>query len=406
VVDRSAVTDAAGRARFSIPAPTDGLDSTYGVRAATSGASATTRVVVPRASVALALVPDALRVDVGQPVGFDVLGFGPADGSPAANLTVRVRLTHGASVQEQTLTLDVRGRGHVVFKEPSLGSNLAVAETSIGGRAATDAAAVLVEPSALAGVAASADTAVTVETDKTRYRPGGRVTVRASASGAAGDALVTLEGARTYQLRVVPVAEGVAQTTLDIGDAQGAVAVSAAFVRGGAIASGTAHLALDAPGHARVTALSLGKSTFAPGEPIHVTIEDGPPSEGATVAVRVAEGRESGPALFDDVPEILNAGATAVQIPASADPAWHAYVAPARSKASDIFAAERARKVATEPPVLGAAAPLTTYWQVSRASGSVLDVPAPIEPGRYVLSVLKIADDGAVGAASATFEVR
>ena len=406
VLDRSDVTNAAGHARILIPAPTDGLDSTYGVRATTSGASATTRVVVPQARVALALVPDASTADVGQPVGFDVLGFDPGDGSAAPNLAVRVRLTHGASAQEQTVTLDARGRAHVVFKQPSLGSNLAVAETTVAGRTAADAAAVLVEPSALAGTTASADNAVALETDRGRYRPGDRVTVRASASGASGEALITLEGARTYQARVVPVAAGAAQASLDLGDAQGAVAVSAAFVRGGAIASGTLPLDVDAPGHARATTLVLGKSAYAPGEAMHVTIEDGAASGGATLAVRVADGRESGPALFDDAPQILNAGATAVQIPASDDPAWHAYVAPARSKASDIFAAERARKVATEPPVLGAAAPLTTYWHVARAEGTGLDVPAPGEPGRYVLSVLAIGDDGAVGAASATFDVR
>jgi len=191
-----------------------------------------------------------------------------------------------------------------------------------------------------------------------------------------------------------------------LGDAQGAVAVSAAFVRDGAIASGTTQLEVDAPGHARATELALDKPAYAPGETLHVAIHDGAPLLAATLAVRVADGRESGPALFDDAPDVLGAGATAAQIPASDDPAWHAYVAPARSKASDIFAAERPRKVATEVPALGAAAPRTLYWQVARANGATVDVPAPAERGHFVLSILKIADDGEVGAASASFSVQ
>ena len=172
VYDRTVRTDAEGRVRLTIPAPTDGLDSTYGVRASTRGASATTRIVVPVAQVSLALEPDAPGADVGQPVGFDVRAFDPSDGMPVPNLTVRVRLTHGASAQEQSVVLDARGRGRAVFKSPSLGSNLAVAETTVEGRRASDAAAVLVEPSALAGKTLSARNAVTVATDQRRYRAG------------------------------------------------------------------------------------------------------------------------------------------------------------------------------------------------------------------------------------------
>ena len=59
---------------------------------------------------------------------------------------------------------------------------------------------------------------------------------------------MTLEGARTYAMRLVPVTGGGAQATLDLGDAQGAVAVAAAFVRDGAIASGSARIDVDGPG--------------------------------------------------------------------------------------------------------------------------------------------------------------
>jgi hypothetical protein len=405
VYDRTLRTGADGRARALVPAPSDGLDSTYGVRATARGASATSRVVVPNAKRSLALEPAAVRADVGEPVAFGVRAFDPADGSPA-QLDVRVRLSHGAAAQEQTVTLDAQGRGRVVFKQTSLGSNLALADALVDGRHAADAAAVLVEPSALAGQTVSPQSVVSVVTDRRRYRKGERVAVRASASGAAGDALVTLEGARTYQIRVVRVVGGNAVATLDLGEAQGAVAVTATFVRDGAIASGTAALAVDAPGHPRATDIALDKPAYAKGETLHVAIADGASSSGATLAVRIADGRESGSALFDDAPDVLAAGATAMQIPASADPAWHAYVAPARSKASDIFAAERPRKASTDVPVLGAAAPRTLFWRVTRAEGATLEVPVPEEAGRFVLSVLKISDDGDVGAASASFTVR
>ncbi|MBD5656982.1 MAG: hypothetical protein IAI50_17655, partial [Candidatus Eremiobacteraeota bacterium] len=211
VYDRDLRTDASGHARVDIPAPSDGLDSTYGVRATTRGATATTRVVVANAEISLALEPDAVRADVGEPVAFSVRAFDPVDGSPAASVAVRVRLTHGASSQEQQVTLDAEGRGRVVFKQTSLGSNLALADATVAGRHAVDAAAVLVEPSVLSGKTLSGQGSVSIATDHRRYRPGDRVSVRASCAGASGAALVTLEGARTYQMRLVPASGGVAQ---------------------------------------------------------------------------------------------------------------------------------------------------------------------------------------------------
>jgi hypothetical protein len=55
---------------------------------------------------------------------------------------------------------------------------------------------------------------------------------------------------------------------------------------------------------------------------------------------------------------------------------------------------------------LGAAAPRTFLWQVDRASGSGVDFTVPAERGHYVVSILKIADDGDVGAASVSFNVQ
>jgi hypothetical protein len=406
VYDRSVETDAEGRARVTIPSPSDGLDSTYGIRATTRGATAASRIVVPAGKFSLAVEPEQAQLDVGEPAAFDVRGFDPSDGSPAQNVTVKVRLSHGASEQEQSVTLDARGFGHVVFRTTSLGTNLALAQASDGSRQVLDAAAVLVEPSALSGQTAQGSDNVGVVVDKARYHPGDRVGVRASAPGANGAALLTLDGATTYQSRVANVSAGSASSSLDLGDPQGAVKVSASFVRDGAIATGSADVNVDAPGHARETALLLDKSVYAPGDIAHLTIADGGGNGGATLAIRVADGRESGPALFDDAPEVMRVGATSAQAPASANPEWHAYVAPANSKASDIFAAERPRKEPPELPAIGVAAPRTMYWHVGRSAGETIDLAVPSERGHFVVSILKVSDDGDVGAASASFSVQ
>jgi len=407
VLERSVRTGPTGIAHVTISSPSDGLDSTYGIRATTRGASASGRAVVSNARLALALEPVATTADVNTPVAFELRGFDPTDGTPQAGVPVRVRLSHGASLHVQDATLDARGRAHVVFRQTSLGSNLALAEATVDGRKALDAATVVVEPSALSGHVATAQSAlVSVALDRTRYRPGAMVALRASATGATGDALMTLEGARTYAIHRASVSDASASATLTLGDAQGAVRASVAFVRDGAIAVGSADVRIDGPGHARLTELTLDKASYAPGETAHATVHDGGGTSPATIALRVADGRASGSAVFEDAPGLLRTGATSAQAPASDDPQWHAYVAPARSKASDIFAAERPRKAPTDVPSLGVAAPRTHLWRVARATGDTLDVPLPTERGHYVLSILKIGDDGDVGAASVSFNIQ
>jgi hypothetical protein len=406
VYDRTLRTGDDGRAKVEIGSPGDGLDSTYGIRVTTRGATATSRIVVPFAKISLSIEADEPAVDVGAPAAFDVSAFDSTDGSPVPNVPVKVRLSHGASTAEQSVTLDARGRAHVIFKQTNLGSNLAIAEAESDGRRALDATAVLVQPSALSGATGSSHDDVSVAVDKARYGVGDRVDVRASADGSAGAALLTLAGVRTYDARLANVSQGSVTSSFDLRDPQGAVRVGAAFVRDGAVATGAADLSIDGPGHERETAITLDKGTYEAGDLAHVTIHQGDVRSGATLAVRVADGRESGSALFDDAPAVLGIGATSVQAPASDDPEWHAYVAPARSKASDIFAAERPRKAPPELPTIGAAAPRTMYWHVARATGDEFDVPVPKERGHFVVSVLVMADDGDVGAASASFNVQ
>lgn len=406
VYDGALRTGADGRATVSVPAPADGLDSTYGIEATTHGASATTRIAVPNARVALAVEPVATTIDPGQPVVVDVRGFDATGGAPAAGLVAHLRLSHGSTVQEQDITLDSSGRARAVFRTVSLGSNLILAEADVDGRHVLDASAVTIEPRALSGSTPSDLGSVAIVFDKARYRVGERITVRANAPGAGGDALITLDGARTYVTRLGVASGGETTATLDLGDPQGDVRVSAAFVRDGAIALGTARVQLDGPGHARVTELVLDKPHYAPGETARVSIRDGAEQSGATYAIRVADGQESGSALFDDAAAVLSTGGTTSQNPASENPRWHAYVTPANSKASDIFAAEEGRKAPTGPPSIAAAAPRTMLWRVEHLTGEAFDLAVPRERGRYVLSVMKIADNGSVGAASIGFDVQ
>ncbi len=406
VYDRTLHTDADGRAPGTIPSASDGLDSTYGLRVTTHGATATARIVVPAAKIALALEPDALTADVGEPIAFDVRGFDATDGTPAANLSVKVKLTHGAASQEQSVVLDSRGFAHVIFHQTSLGANLAIAQASVDGRTALDAAQVTVEPSALSGRTQSGAGDVSVTLDRTRYVPGDSIDARASTPGASGDALFTLEGAKTYVVHRTNVSGNAASASLSLRDVRGTLAVGTAVVRDGAISMGFARVNLDAPGHPRVTDVSLDKPSYAPGETAHAAIHDNDTRDAGTIALRIADGRESGSALFEDAPDVLAAGGTTSQTPASDDPEWHAYVEPAHSKASDIFAAERPRRANTEPPAIAAAAPRTLLWRVGRPESGVLDFAVPEERGHYVLSILKIADDGDVGAASVSFNVQ
>ncbi len=406
VYDRIVRTGPDGLAQVVLASPSDGLDSTYGIRASARGADATSSIAVPNAPIALALDATQATVDVGVPVAFDVRGFDSTDGTATAGLTVRVRLSHGATVQEQSVTLDRRGRAKVVFRRPTLGSNLALAQVTANGRAALDAASVLVEPSALSGRTVSAAPPVTLTLDRNRYRPGDRVGVHATAPGAQGDMLLALTGMRTYAVRRVSVSGGHAAAAFALGDPQGDVRVDAATVRDGSIALGNADVALDAPGHAVEMGLALDRQSYAPGDVAQVTLRGGDAPSGATLALRIADGNASGAAYFGDAADILGTGATTQQTPSSADPQWHAYVVPRSSKASDIFAAERPRRVADEVPSIGAVAVRTVYWHVERGTGTTFNVPVPTQPGRYVLSVLRIADDGDVAAASGSFSVR
>lgn len=404
VMNTSVRTDGSGRARVTIPAPSDGLDSTYGLDVSAGEGAESARIVTTTTRYAIAVHPDQASLDVGQPAGVDVYAFDPTDGSPAAGKTVDVLLSHGTNSEKQSATLDADGRAHLVFQRTQLGSNLVLAQLAVEGARAQDAAEVDVAPRAVGG-RSGASASVSLAFDRPRYKPGDRITVTASLPGAIGVALLTLQGGKTLEAHAVPVKGGRASGTLTVVQAAGDLRVGVVFVRDGATVTADAPVTVDGPGDPRLTALAADRSSYAPGAVAHLTIKD-EDLRGATVAVRVAEGSPSAGAGFVGVPDILAVGGSSTQSPTSDDPAWHAWVAPASSKAADIFSFDRPPAGASkQEPSLALAAGRALFWHVDRMAGDSVDVQLPRERGRYVISILKIADDGDVGAASVTVQV-
>ncbi len=398
--ERALRTDAQGRVRVTIPAPNDGLASTYGVRVASAGASATSRIVVATAPFALAVDPDAPSVDPSGAIGILVRGFDAIDGSPRAGLNVHVLLAHGTSQQDQSVRLDDRGRAHVVFRGASQGTNLVIADATEGSASALDAGSVLVVPASLAG-GASVDDSIQIGLDKTRYRANDHANVTLSANGLVGDAFVTVEGARVFGWRRFSPSGPNASTSVDLNDPQGDVRVAAAGVHDGAIVQGAAPLSVDSPGHARALSLTLDRTAYGPGDTVHVTLRDGDAHGGGTAVIRLADARANGSALFDDVAALLRVGGTTSQAPASENVGWHTWIASGGTKSNAFFGDESVAR-GEAPPTLGSAAARTLVWRVERSERETFDLVLPAaERGRFILSVMKVYDDGDVGAASA-----
>lgn len=397
VFERTLRTDREGRARVSLAAPTDGLASTYGVRAASGGASATTRIVVPTAPFALAVEPDAPKVDPSGAIGIAVRGFDAADGSPRAGMNVHVVLSHGALQQDQTVRLDERGRAYVVFRGANEGTNLVLADAAEGKARALDANSVVVAPSAPAG--ARRDRTVQIGLDRPRYRANDRATVTLGANGLVGDAFVTVEGARVFGWSRFAVSGAKPTAAVDLNDPQGDVRVAAAAVRDGAIVQGSATLSVDAPGRVRLLSLGLDRASYAPGDTAKVTLRDGDAHGSGTAVIRISDVRAHGSANFDDAGLPLRAGGTTSQAPASENVGWHAGTSSGRPKPS-AFAGDGSARRNSGPPALGAAALRTLLWRSERSDRETFDLALPKERGRFILSVMKAYDDGDVGAAS------
>jgi hypothetical protein len=397
VFDRTLRTDRQGRARVSLAAPSDGLASTYGVRAASAGASATTRIVVPTAPFALAVEPDVPRVDPSGAIGIALRGFDALDGTPRAGLNVRVVLAHGVLQQEQSVRLDERGRAHIVFRGANEGTNLVLADVAEGTARALDASSVVVAPSASA--AARRDHTVQIGLDRPRYRSNDRATVTLGADGLVGDAFVTVEGARIFGWSRFPASGANPRAAVDLNDPQGDVRVSAAAVRDGAIVQGSTQLSVDAPGRMRLLSLGLDRTTYTQGDTAKVTLRDGDAHGSGTAVIRISDARANGSANFDDAAMPLRAGGTTSQAPASENVGWHTGTSSGSPKPS-AFAGDASARRNAGPPALGAAALRTLLWRTERSERETFDLVLPKERGRFILSVMKAYDDGDVGAAS------
>lgn len=400
VFDQTVRTDAAGVAKVTIPANSDGLASTYGVSASTISTIAQAQLSAPTGKIALAVTPIKEAIDVGEAAAIDVRAFEALDGNPVANLSIQVKLLHGVSVQEARVKLDAQGRGRATFHNVALGTNIVTAEVDLEGKHIFDAASVTVAPSALGASTARRSTDIAIVPDKVRYRPGDKIAVSAVLAGAVGDAVLTLEGARPYEVHTVATHDGRATATFTVPESFGDCYLGAAFVKDGALTYATLKLSIDGPGHPRLTTLTADKAAYTAGESAKITLHDGDVKGTSTLAVRVADGRSARSASFDDAPGLLAVAGTTSQDIASDDPAWHAYVAPAKSTAGDIFAFDRPRAAAGVESALAVAAPRNFVWKIERSALTSIDVPLPKEKGRYVLSILKLTDDGDVGAAT------
>jgi hypothetical protein len=402
-MDTTLHADAQGHAMLQIPHPTDNLASTYGVRVESGGATADTRIVVPTANVAVRLRLETDEQTIGTPVNFDVYVNEVGNGKPLANADVVAQLTHGPSTQEQTLHLDANGHAHGVFNSPQLGTNLIVARVENQGRRAEDAGQTDVVPQATQDSSDSGSADAHVSLDRTVYHAKDDVHVEGSLHGASGDALVTLETALGAQADVVTAGNGRANARFTVKDAPGQLRIGAAFVRDGAIEWTSVPLQVDAPGRPEFVPLTLPRTQFAPGASATIALANTSAGPG-TVVVRLSRGTPSGSALFDSAPALLAVGLAATEVSAPAGQTWHPWVN-STGDHPQVIGFER-RGGAPADLTLAQAETQAVSWTVMRDNGAPLTVQLPEARGRYILSVLKISDDGRVTAASSTVEVQ
>ncbi len=399
-LDETTTTGADGLASVIVPHPTDGLASTYGVSLQSGSATANTRIVVPTARIALRVLPDRDRIALGTPANFSVAAIDPANGRPAGGLQTTVELRHGGDVQRQQIRLDANGFGRGSFASAPLGSSLIVATADAGDAIASDAAQIEVALQADDATADNSSASVRILPDRALYRAGETVRANASDAGSVGDALLTLEDALGPEFTVVPTVGSAAATSFRIADAPGVVRIGAVFVRDGALEWNVASLALDAPGRAIASVLTLPDGPLRAGTTALVQM----PGGSGTVIVRLTRGAPSGGATFESAPALLDVDVTSTVSSAPADPTWHPSVAASGDRVRIPGFSRR-----SQPPqdvVLASADTRAVYWKVGRATAEGFSFVVPAEAGNYVLSVLRVDDDGRVAAASSNVEVR
>jgi hypothetical protein len=397
-LDTTVITGNDGTALIAIAHPTDGLASTYGIHLEGAGATAQTRVVVPTSSLALQLHLNQTNAMAGAAVEFRLFAQDIATGKPASNLDATVIEEHGEDRTALDVTTDENGVARGSLAPPPLGTTVVLAQATLDGATAADAAQVQIVPQTNTATAGDGDADVGIALDRNAYRIDDTANVSASDPGAAGDALLTIENAVGITSTVVDVASA-AKASFALRSAPGSFAIGAAFVRDGAIEWNVADVPIDGPGRPSELAMTLDRPSYPPGKTALVTLDA---NGAATVAVRLSRGTPSGSARFESAADQLAIGIGTTQDSAPAVANWHPSVDSAgRSQTVDF----EQRSDGATTPVLAESDTQAVYWHVERLVGAIA-VPMPRAGGTYILSVLRIGDDGRIAASSSNVVVR
>lgn len=399
--DTTVQTDGDGRAVATIPHPTDGLSSTYGVSVSAGGATADTRFAVATSRAGLSLMLDRTQTAPNAPLGFTVVGVDLQSGKPLAGQRVTVQLLQGATPpQTVALTYDAAGRATGSFASVPLGTSTVVAQTTFDGASGSDAAEVQAGQQP-ADDGDDASSAVRVTSDRQTYRAGEAIAITGTDAGAQGDALITLDGADGTQAAVAAQRDGVASGSFRARDDAGQVLAGAAFVHRGTLEWNASPISVDAPGQAVDAQIALDKASYAPGERANARVGgDG----GATYVVRVSSGEPSGDALFSTLADVLAVDVSSTQTSAPPAITWHPWVDASGSHAQ-VYGFE-SRGSAPPAASLAQADSQPVSWTVLRSASGAVAVPVPAQSGSYTLSILRIFDDGRIAAASSNLIVR
>ncbi|HEY1429257.1 MAG TPA: hypothetical protein VGF18_06765, partial [Candidatus Tumulicola sp.] len=216
-----------------------------------------------------------------------------------------------------------------------------------------------------------------------------------------GQALVTLESALGVDADVVDANGGNAGASFHATGAPGELSAGSSFVRDGAIEWAILPLQVAAPGRPAPAIPTLDASSFSPSQTAAISIPGS--STAATLAIRISKEQPSGSALFDSAPDVLAVDVASTQTSAPAEATWHPWVDSTGDHAQVLGFVRRTQP----PPDLSLAQSDTRplYWKVVRSERGSVSIPVPAQSGRYTLSVLRIANDGSVGAGTATLVV-
>ncbi len=391
--DAAVRTDRDGNAFFEIPRPNDDLASTYGVRVRSGGATAVTRIVVPTSSSVVRLSLFSRTISLGTSVDFSVDAWDVANGQARGGESVVVRLAHGPQVQQQTLTLDKDGHAQGSFRNADLGTSIITATLTRPGNFAMDASQVSVVPQASQAQIGTTSPMVTITASRSNISYNQPFSVQARCAGSVGTALLTLESALGGNEETSTVENGEANVRFSARDTVGEVRLGAAFVRDGTLLWNAVPIELNAPG--RPVTLRIAPLSAVHAGAVTTVHLEGLTGRG-TVVVRIASGDPSGAASFEEAPALLSVGLTTTQTSAPGYPTWHPWVDSSGQHAQVLGFVRRTSP--PEPATLAQAQTRTLQWSVIPTDLATVAITMPTVPGRYTLSILKIADDGRVGA--------